>query len=176
MMGKKNIDTRDDWNLAVGKKHTMTNIALKCCQFHHFSTNNSFYQYSSYGSCFPQFWKMFPPHKAEESKAPWPSGPFLQTFLFYINCPTKNYIIRGRPMGDILKLKLGLICTIVITSPQMAIEVLKRHHQVFASCLLPIAAHSISFQWPWCKMGVSSGHYWQCVGQKLKVSGLLCAN
>jgi hypothetical protein len=110
---------------------------------HHFSTNNSFYQYSSYGSCLQQFWKMFPPHKAEE-RAPWPSGPFLQTFLFLCKLPHQELFNSWKTYGDILKLKLGLICTIVISSPHMAIEVLKRHHQVFASCLLLIAAHSIS--------------------------------
>jgi len=113
---------------------------------------------------FPQFWKMFPPHKAEE-RAPWSSANLP---LLY-KLPHQELYNLWKTYGDILKLKLGLICTIVISSPHMAIEVLKRHHQVFASsCLLPIAAHSISSnEWPWCKMGVSRGqHYWQFLEQK----------
>jgi hypothetical protein len=83
----------------------------------------------------------------------------LQTFLFLCKLPHQELFNLWKTYGDILKLKLGLICTIVISSPHMAIEVLKRHHQVFASCLLPSAAHSFHFfQWPWCKMGVSRGH------------------
>jgi hypothetical protein len=98
----------------------MTNIALKCCQFITFSTNNSFYQYSSYGSRLPQFWEMFPPHKAEESTmAIWPLSCKTSSL------PHQELYNSWKTYGDILKLKLGLICTKVISSPPMAIEVLK---------------------------------------------------
>jgi hypothetical protein len=57
----------------------------------------------------------------------------------------------------------------------MAIEVLKRHHQVFASCPLPIAAHSISsngLDVRWVSQGDTIAD--SSNKKKLKVSELLC--
>jgi hypothetical protein len=83
--------------------------------------------------------------KLKRAPRPFPIWPLLGNLMFLHKLPHQVLYNLSKTYGDIMELKLGSIWTMVISSPQMAIEVLKTHNQVFASCPLPIATHSISY-------------------------------
>ncbi|CAK9882913.1 unnamed protein product [Sphagnum jensenii] len=109
--------------------------------------------------------------KWKRAPGPFPIWPLLGNLPLLHKLPHQVLYNLSKTYGDIMELKLGSICTIVISSPQMAIEVLKTHDQVFASRPLPIAAHSFSYGG--LNVGwAPQGDYWRHL-RKLKVSKFL---
>ncbi len=105
--------------------------------------------------------------KLKRAPGPFPFWPLLGNLLLLRKLLHQVLYKLSKTYGDIMELKLGSICTVVISSPQMATEVLKTHDQVFASRPLPIAAHSISYGG--LNVGwAPPGDYWRRL-RKLKV-------
>jgi hypothetical protein len=109
--------------------------------------------------------------KLKRAPGPFPIWPLLGNLPLLHKLPHQVLYNLSKTYGDIMELKLGSICTIVISSPQMAIDVLKTHDQVFASRPLPIVAHSFSYGG--LNVGwAPQGDYWRHL-RKLKVSEFL---
>ncbi len=70
----------------------------------------------------------------KRAPSPFPSWPIVDHLPLLVGkIPHQVFYNLSKTYGDITELKLGSICTIVISSPKMAQEVLKIHNLVFAS-------------------------------------------
>jgi hypothetical protein len=59
--------------------------------------------------------------------------------------PHQDFYNLSKTYGDIMELKLGSICTIVISSSRLAKEVFNTHDQAFSFCPLPTTLNSFTY-------------------------------
>jgi hypothetical protein len=55
--------------------------------------------------------------------------------------PHRDFYNLSKTYGDIMELKLGSICTIIISSSRLANEIFKTHDQAFSFRPLPTTLH-----------------------------------
>ncbi|CAM6020150.1 unnamed protein product, partial [Sphagnum balticum] len=71
--------------------------------------------------------------KLKRAPGPFPIWPVLGSLLLLGRLPHRAFYQLSKKYGDIMELKLGSVRTIVVSSPELAKEVLKVHDLIFAS-------------------------------------------
>lgn len=71
--------------------------------------------------------------KLKRAPGPFPIWPVLRSLLLLGRLPHRAFYQLSKKYGDIMELKLGSVRTIVVSSPELAKEVLKVHDLIFAS-------------------------------------------
>lgn len=106
---------------------------------------------------------------------PGPRGwPIFGSLLQLSELPQSTLYDFSKIYGPIMMLKLGSVNTLVVTSPELAQEVLKTHDPVMSSRPLPIAANSMLYGG--LDIGFSPyGQYWRYL-RKVCTVGLLTAH
>jgi hypothetical protein len=78
-------------------------------------------------------WSSWACTKLKRAPQPFPTWPIFGHLPLLGTLPHHSFYNLSKTYGDIMELKLGSIHTLVISSPEMAKEVLKTHDLVFAS-------------------------------------------
>jgi hypothetical protein len=91
---------------------------------------------------------------------PFPIWPLLGNLPLLGKIPHQDLYKLSKTYGDIMELKLGSVSIVIISSPQMAEQVLKTHDDLFAFRPKTIISQSISYG-GFTMAFSSQGDYWR---------------
>ncbi|GLT62541.1 hypothetical protein SLA2020_351720 [Shorea laevis] len=124
---------------------------------------------------------LFPISKANHKKLPPGPKPFpiIGNLLELGDKPHKSLAKLAKAHGPIMSLKLGQVTTIVISSPDMAKEVLQTHDRFLASRTVPDAVrvhNSEEFSLPWIPVSSRWRNLRKICSAKLFANRILAVN
>jgi hypothetical protein len=94
---------------------------------------------------FHNFFRQSSYKKLKRAPGPFPLWPLLGNLPLLHKLPHQDFYNLSKTYGDIMELKLGSICTIIISSPRLAKEVFNTHDQAFSFRPLPTTLNSITY-------------------------------
>jgi hypothetical protein len=157
MIGKNIVD----YNLVVKlTRHTMANVVVKWGQFITLIDLTTLILTIVAIVVFYSFVQWFCHTQLKRPPRPFPIWPLLGNLPLLGKIPHQDLYKLSKKYGDIMELKLGSIRVVVISSPQMAEQVLKTHDHLLAFRPKAIISQSISYGGLTIAFS-SQGDYWR---------------
>jgi hypothetical protein len=111
--------------------------------------------------------------KFKRAPGPFPLWPLLGNLPLLHKLPHQDFYNLSKTYGDIMQLKLGSICTIIISSPRLAKEVFNIHDQAFSFRPLPTTLNSFTYGGLSMGWTYKTDDYWQRL-RKMEILQLFC--
>ncbi len=80
-----------------------------------------------------KYWNLYRRTKVKRAPGPFPFWPVLGNLPLLGKLPHQAFYKLSKRYGDTMELKLGSVRTVVVSSPELAKEVLKVHDLIFAT-------------------------------------------